>query len=257
MIALFTDFGLTGPYTGQMKAVLAQLAVGHPVIDLQHDAPPHDPKAAAYLLASLTDRFPPDCVFLCVVDPGVGGERAPGVLKLADQWFVGPDNGLFEMVIRRAMERADDVFWWDVSWRPDDLSASFHGRDIFAPIAARVATGQGPNSDLEDGFERRDIATIRRQSWPDDLPQVIYIDGFGNAMTGIRARRVNRKSSLAIKDRKLPYAETFSGVSEGALFWYENSCGLVEIAVNTGRAAEILRLAIGTPVAVERQGLAE
>ncbi len=252
MIVLFTDFGPTGPYVGQMKAVLARLAVGHTVIDLQHDAPSCDPRAAAYLLAALTERLPPDCVLLGVVDPGVGGGRAGGVLKTGERWFVGPDNGLFEIVIRRALERDLDVRWWDITWRPDRLSASFHGRDIFAPVSARVADGQGPDCGTGDGFARRDISAVHRQVWPDDLYQVIYLDGFGNAMTGIRAGLIDRKSSVIAGGRKLSYAETFSGVTEGDCFWYENSCGLVEIATNKGRAAEIMHLTVGTTVSVER-----
>lgn len=250
MFILFTDFGLSGPYVGQMKAVLARLAADHAVIDLQHDAPSCDPKSAAYLLSSLTDKFPADCIFLCVVDPGVGGERAPGVLKAGDQWFVGPDNGLFEMVIRQSVAQGLGVQWWDITWRPDAPSASFHGRDIFAPVAARIATGQGPLSSAKDVFLERDISAIRRKNWPDDLPEVIYIDGFGNAMTGISGRSLDRASTVMVNDQELHFCETFSGVREGACFWYENSCGLVELAVNKGRAVERLGLAIGTVVSV-------
>ena len=250
MIVLFTDFGLSGPYVGQMKAVLARLATGHAVIDLQHDAPSCDPKAAAYLLASLTEKVPADCIFLCVVDPGVGGDREPGVLKAGDQWFVGPDNGLFEMVVRQSVARGMHVQWWDITWRPDAPSASFHGRDIFAPVAAWIATGQGPLIGTEDVFSEREISEIRRENWPDDLNEVIYIDAFGNAMTGITGRHLDRASTVTVNDQKLHFCETFSGVSEGACFWYENSCGLVELAVNKGRAVERLELEIGTAVSV-------
>ena len=246
MIILFTDFGLSGPYVGQMKAVLAD----HTVIDLQHDAPPCAPKAAAYLLASLTGQFPADCIFLCVVDPGVGGDRAPGVLKAGDQWFVGPDNGLFEMVIRQSIASGLRVQWWDITWRPDTPSASFHGRDIFAPIAARIAAGQGPLVGGDDIFSERDLVAVRHQNWPDDLAEVIYIDGFGNAMTGISGRSLDRASKVTVNDQELHFCETFSGVCEGVCFWYENSCGLVELAVNKGRAAERLELSIGTAVSV-------
>ena len=102
MIIVFTDFGVRGPYLGQMYAVLAREAPGVKVIELMADAPRFDPRAAAYLLAALTPDFPPPCVFLCVVDPGVGADRPAIVVEADGRMFVGPGNGLFELVSRRA-----------------------------------------------------------------------------------------------------------------------------------------------------------
>src|SRR5262245_30636537 len=138
MILLFTDFGLAGPYTGQMKAVLRQRAPEIPAIDLFADAPMQNPKAAAYLLAAYAAWFPSGSVFLCVVDPGVGGERPPVMVKADGRWFVGPGNGLFEIVMRRAQSAEA----WEIAWQPEHLSASFHGRDLFAPVAAMIAKGE-------------------------------------------------------------------------------------------------------------------
>jgi len=98
MILLFTDFGSTGPYLGQMEAVLRIHAPGVDVIDLLNDAPPGEPRLAAYLLAALAKHFPAGSIFLSVVDPGVGGERLPVVLEADGRWFVGPDNGLLNTV---------------------------------------------------------------------------------------------------------------------------------------------------------------
>src|SRR6516225_9558286 len=131
MIVLFTDFGLHGPYTGQMKAVLHQMAPNIPVIDLFSDAPVGNPKASAYLLASYAAWFSAGAVFLCVVDPGVGGARPAIILEADGRWYVGPGNGLFELVQRRARQARS----WDITWKPERLSASFHGRDLFAPVA--------------------------------------------------------------------------------------------------------------------------
>ena len=136
MIVLFTDFGLAGPYTGQMKAVLARDAPGQPVIDLFADAPSRNPRAAAYLLAAYAAWFPAGTVFLAVVDPGVGGIRAPLIVSADGCCYVGPDNGLFELVLRRAREAQV----WEITWQPAALSASFHGRDLFAPVAAKLAS---------------------------------------------------------------------------------------------------------------------
>lgn len=238
MIVLFTDYGLGGPYTGQVKAVLAREAPGIPVVDLFADAPAANPKASAYLLAAYAAWFPPGGVFLAVVDPGVGGARAPLVVRADDRRYVGPDNGLFELVARRAAE----VLVWEVTWRPERLSASFHGRDLFAPVAAQLALGEAPPGRL--------AAMTRHEDWPDDLAEVVYVDRFGNAMTGLRAGSIPAGARLSAGGRSLARAATFADLPEGEAFWYENSNGLVEIAVNRGNAAAALGLAIGSRIEV-------
>jgi len=240
MIVLFTDFGLHGPYTGQVKAVLHQMAPSVPVIDLFADAPVGNPKASAYLLAAYAAWFPVGTVFLCIVDPGVGGTRPAIMLKADSRWYVGPGNGLFELVLRRATETRS----WDIDWRPERLSASFHGRDLFAPVAAMLALGESPpGQPREDGADRR-------ADWPDDLGEIVYVDHFGNAMTGLRAAMLPANARLVTVGRVLERARTFGDRSLGAAFWYENSNGLAEIAVNQGRADRDLGLAIGSPVEI-------
>jgi len=241
MIVLFTDFGVTGPYVGQMKSVLCRLAPSIPVIDLMHDAPAFDSQASAYLLASLVNQFPQGCVFLCVVDPGVGGERRPLIAKVSGRWFVGPDNGLFDIVAQHAMGKGE-TRWWEISWKPQGLSASFHGRDLFAPVAAKLANGEAPPGQLID------VPDDRLCRWPGDLEKIIYIDHFGNAMTGIRAANFDKDQIIAAGEHRLSRARTFADVAAGQGFWYENSNGLVELAVNRGRADEILQLAVGDEV---------
>ncbi len=238
MIVLFTDFGVSGPYVGQVKAVLARDAPATPVIDLMHDAPAWDAKRASYLLAATIEAFPRDAVFLCVVDPGVGGDRAAIAVEADGRHLVGPDNGLFECVLRRA----DRCAAREISWLPDDLSSSFHGRDLFAPVAAMIARGEDvPGTPIA-------LDAVRRPAWPDDLDEVVYIDAFGNVMTGRRARTVSDTAVAHAADRSIPRAATFSDVSPDAAFWYENSSGLVEIAVNRGHAADLLGLRIGDPI---------
>ncbi|MFM9844942.1 MAG: S-adenosyl-l-methionine hydroxide adenosyltransferase family protein [Dongiaceae bacterium] len=240
MILLFTDFGLEGPYTGQMKAVLRQRAPEEPVIDLFADAPMQNPKAAAYLLAAYAVWFPAGSVFLCVVDPGVGGERPPVMVKADGRWLVGPGNGLFEIVMRRA--QAAEA--WEIAWQPEKLSASFHGRDLFAPVAAMIAKGEAvPSQPIEP-------ARFRRRDWPDDLFEIVYVDHYGNAMTGARASAVRGEDSLSVNGKYVPPARTFSDRPKGAAFWYENSNGLLEVAVNQGRADEALGAGIGTAVTI-------
>ena len=188
MIVLFTDFGLQGSYTGQMKAVLHQMVPGMPLIDLFADAPVGNPKASAYLLAAYAGWFAPGSVFLCVVDPGVGSTRPPIIVEAEGRWYVGPGNGLFELVQRRATS----TFGWDIDWKPEHLSASFHGRDLFAPVAAMLARGEQP-----PGRPHQDDAH-RRADWPDDLCEIVYIDHYGNAMTGLRAIMLPGNARLAV-----------------------------------------------------------
>jgi S-adenosylmethionine hydrolase len=242
VIVLFTDFGLHGPYTGQMKAVLHRVAPGTPVIDLFSDAPVGNPKASAYLLAAYAAWFPAGTVFLCVVDPGVGSARPPVIVEAEGRWYVGPGNGLFELVQRRATEARS----WDIDWKPEHLSASFHGRDLFAPVAAMLARGEPL-----PGRPRRDEAD-RQPDWPDDLGEIVYVDHYGNAMTGMRAAILPSDATLVAAGRELERATTFSDRPAGTAFWYENSNGLVEIAVNQGRADRELGLAVGSPVEIAR-----
>jgi S-adenosylmethionine hydrolase len=250
MIVLFTDFGTGGPYVGQMKAVLHDVAAAVPVIDLMADAPPHDPMASAYLLAALVREFPQGTVFLAVIDPGVGGTRHPAVAEIDGRWFVGPDNGLFEPLLRRT----DHARWWEIVWRPERLSASFHGRDLFAPVAARLALGQHPWDKPmwreEPWAEARPLEQLRRPDWPDELSRIVYIDNFGNAMTGMRAPTLAETAVLEVGGRRLARARTFGDVPPGQAFWYENANGLAEVAVNQGRADRLLGLAVGSPVTV-------
>lgn len=235
MIALFTDYGLTGPYVGQLHAVLHREAPLIPVIDLMHDAPAFDARSAAYLLAALAGEFPAETVFMAVVDPGVGGDRRGAIVKVDGRWFVGPDNGLLNMVARRG----ESVEWWDITFQPPRLSASFHGRDIFAPVASILANGDGVPGVVVD-------ARLRiRADWQEDLPQVVYVDGFGNLVTGLRATAVSGDAVLVLGGRGMKRALTFSDVPRGEAFWYENSSGLVEIAVNQGSAAGVLGAGVG------------
>jgi S-adenosylmethionine hydrolase len=237
MIVLFTDFGLEGPYSGQLEAVLQQQAPGVPVIRLFSDLPAFDIQAAAYLLPAYAGGFPPGTVFLCVVDPGVGGER-PGVLLEADgRWYVGADEGLFELLARRART---------LTYRhlppARGVSNSFHGRDVFAPVAARLARSGKPDAGA--------VVAQRcaRSGWPDELFQVVYIDHFGNAISGVRATALQADAGLEINGHVLRAARTFSDVPGGEAFWYPNSSGLVEIAVNRGRASEVLGARTGMPI---------
>ncbi len=242
MIVLCTDFGLSGPYVGQVKAVLARRAPAVPVIDLFADLPAFAPRLSAYLLAAYAEWFEPGDVILAVVDPGVGGARAALVVEADRKRFVGPDNGLFELVLRRARE----VRCFEVTWRQATLSATFHGRDLFAPVAARLASGEpapGP-----------EVAPARHPDWPDDLAEIVYVDHFGNAMTGLRAGGLAPGAELEVAGRRLRHGRTFGDVPADEPLWYANANGLAEIGVNGGRAAARFGLQPGSPVRVHAPG---
>ena len=244
MILLFTDFGTGGLYVGQVKAVLHQYAPNTRVIDLLHDAPAFNVKAGAHLLAALAERLPRGSVVFAVVDPGVGSQRDAVVVRADGSYFVGPDNGLLSGAAARAERRTV----WTITWRPRGLARSFHGRDLFAPIAAAIARGDFPEARLK----RK--PRLAMSFGADDLAEIIYVDHYGNAATGLRASGVSRRARLVVKGTWIVHARVFSEAPRGEVFWYENSIGLVEIAANSVSAAAKLGLAIGDPVAIAAAG---
>ena len=237
MIFLFTDYGLEGSYLGQVETVLYQQAPNEKVINLIADAPRNNPKASAYLLASLITQISTGSILFCVVDPGVGSDKdMPVILKIDGCWFIGPDNGLFDLVVRQARE----IDVWEIIWKPEKLSNSFHGRDLYAPVCGMLI------NEVEVPCNKVDWQDMH--GWPDDLNEIIYIDHFGNCMTGIRTETVNKKTIIKTSNQEISKADTFSDVSKGHAFWYINSNGLVEIAVNQGRACDVFGITIGSKI---------
>jgi S-adenosylmethionine hydrolase len=242
MIYLFTDFGAADLYVGQVKSVLLQRAPDARVIDLLHEAPAFSAKAGAHLLAALAAQTPAGSVTMAVVDPGVGGARRPVAVLADDRWFVGPDNGLVSVVAARA----DRCEVFVIGWTPEHLSASFHGRDLFAPVAALLARGDRHGARLEKSGKLEVVFAA------EDLAEVIYVDHYGNAMTGLRAAGLPAGGSLIVKGLRIPGARVFSEAPANGLFWYQNSLGLAEIAFNAASAAARLDLAVGQAIAFER-----
>ncbi len=234
MILLFTDFGPTGPYLGQMESVLRLNAPGVDIVNLVSDAPIGEPRYAAYLLAALVNNLPKGSIFLCVVDPGVGGERLPVVLEADCRWFVGPDNGLLNTVAAQSEIAA----WRIITWRPQYLSATFHGRDLFAPVAASIAKG-------DFSWHQGEWIGPNISGWPEDIASIVYFDHYGNAITGWRYSQNLQGCILLINGWRITQATTFCDFAPGEPFWFGNSMGLVEIAVNLKRANETLGLHIG------------
>lgn len=240
LIATLTDFGVTGPYTGQMHAAILQHSEQSRVVDLISDLPRFTPELSAYLIPRLTDPFPVATVFVCVVDPGVGGSRQPLMLEADGKWYAGPDNGLLALVVRRASR----CRIWSIAWRPKMLSNSFHGRDLFAPVAAKIADGESVQG---DSLAKNQIIGC---GLPDDLSKIIYIDGFGNLVTGMRGAVVDEASVIVLANQRIDAGLTFSERPPGEPFWYVNSMGLIEIAVNLGSAQDYFDAGLGDPIAI-------
>jgi S-adenosylmethionine hydrolase len=237
----FTDFGLAGPYLGQVEERVYRIDPVLRVIHLAADAPGYSPVAAGHLLAALAAHTG-EGVFLAVVDPGVGGHRKAIVVDCGSQWFVGPDNGLFAALIAR---RAD-VRCFRIMHEPEAMSETFHGRDLFAPVAARLAAGH--------------FVALEPVEAPDHAADtlsadcVVYRDHYGNLMTSIRIGELDEERALLLGGESISHAPRFEAVAAGEAFWYVNSIGLVEIAVNQGNAAERFRADVGSSVRIAIAG---
>lgn len=239
-IALVTDFASGGPYLGQMRLLLTAATPGVPVVELISDLVPYAPEFAAYFLPALVSGLPAKTLYLCVVDPGVGSERAVLAAQIGDDWFLAPDNGLLAPLVAR--HRGARLY--RVGWRPVRLSASFHGRDLFLPLGVRLVRGESLEA------QTMEAAAMIGWGWASDLPRVIYVDGFGNLITGLRAEGLHDGIAIRVGDRPLGRARTFCEVPPGTAFWYANAFGLVELAVNQGRADRVLGLGPGAPIQV-------
>jgi S-adenosylmethionine hydrolase len=235
----FTDFGHRGPYLGQLENRMAVVDPSIRVTHLVTDAPAFDPRLSGRLLQAVAACEGP-CVFLAVVDPGVGGERQPVVVNRGDQWFVGPDNGLFAPLIGDGSQ----VRLFRILYRPEQLSMTFHGRDLFAPVAARLAASQF--------VALAEITALEVGGGCDtEIDRIIYADRYGNLITGRSGDSVCPQSSLSVGEYRIGYAPRFDAVGKRELFWYVNSLGLVEIARNQGSAAKRLGLNPGDSIRFE------
>ena len=196
-IVILTDFGTSDPFVGIMKGVIASISPGIPIIDLTHEIPPGDIRLGSIILWQSVSYFPKGSIFLCVVDPGVGTHRQPVILETGNYSFVGPDNGLFSLVL-------SDPFRAWVLGNPDlalpDPRSTFHGRDIFAPAAAHAAQGV-PGSEFGPKVKTliTDPAPVLESSSSRNLEaEVIHIDRFGNALTSLG--RFNPRQPKSYKD---------------------------------------------------------
>lgn len=237
-VVLFTDFGPASLYVGQVELAVEFVTPGLRVVHLFHEAPSYEVEASAHLLDALVTRLPRGHVVVAVVDPGVGGPRRGCVVQAGGTCLVGPDNGLLSLTAQRY--GAYEV--WHLPEPGPEVAPTFHGRDVFAPAAAHIAAGRG---DILGLIESDTLDVLLS---PADLAQIIHVDPYGNAYTGLRARHLPAGAILEVGGRHLTRARVFADRPPGEAFFYENSIGLVEIAVARGHAAERLGLRVGSPV---------
>lgn len=237
-ILLFSDFGASDLYVGQVETVLDRYAPGVRVINLLSEAPTFNVLASAHLLAAMATQVPRGHVFMTVVDPGVGTQRPGLVVRVDGRSYIGPDNGLLSVLWTRGTMKSA----WHITSYPPGVSVSFHGRDIFAPMAASVVTGEFPNENVKS------IPAPAEMLSGDDLAEIIYIDHYGNAFTGIRGTNADESRELLIRRMRFPHARVFGDAPRGKGFWYVNSLGLVEVAMPADSAAKMLGLRVGQAV---------
>jgi S-adenosylmethionine hydrolase len=240
-ITLLSDFGTADGYVGEMKGVLISDAPGVTVVDITHDIPPHDTELGRLALARYWRRFPRGTVHLAIVDPGVGSARAALAVSSEGRLLLGPDNGILSPALLMADARA-------VQLRvPAHASATFHGRDIFAPAAAQLARGV----DLDALGEPVDDPVIHRTPEPhraasgELVGEIIAVDRFGNGITNLVGRR---GGELRVGMRAVPFRRTYADLEVGEAGAVVGSTGLIEIVVREGRASDLLALTRGTPV---------
>lgn len=252
ILTLTTDFGTGDYYVGAMKGVALGIAPDARLIDISHQIPPQDVLAAAFVLRHAAREFPPGTVHLAVVDPGVGTARRPIAVAAADQLWIGPDNGLFSFVLNdaRVHHIANKAFY---SSRP---SRTFHGRDIFAPIAAHLCTGLDLAAVGPPVYDPVLLPEITAQKSAQRIAgRIIHIDHFGNLVTNIAAADIEPWGT-AVNIRLGSHAlaglsRTYGDVAEDAPLALIGSVDLLEISVNGGSAAQRFGLDRRDPIIVE------
>ncbi|MEO0474112.1 MAG: SAM-dependent chlorinase/fluorinase [Bacteroidota bacterium] len=238
-IVLLTDFGHQDGFVGIMKGVIHAIAPDCPVIDLSHHIPPQDVSAAAFVLWNSYLHFPPETLFVCVVDPGVGSERDILAVRTKSYRFLVPDNGVLDYILSesivKSMLRVENP-----KLLPDNISQTFHGRDIFAPVAAH----------WQKGFPYTQIGPLHRYSIPESpfvdskaqqqvSGKIIYQDHFGNLISNIRLLP-SQEGSVQIAERDIPLVSAYAAVQPGEILAIAGSHGLLEIAVRNGRAVDVI-----------------
>jgi S-adenosylmethionine hydrolase len=253
-ITLTTDFGQKDSYVGQMKGVIFGINPECEIVDITHEIEPQDLMMGAFCLLTAYKFFPKGTIHVAVVDPGVGGKRRPIVVETPDYFFVGPDNGIFTFIYRR--ERSIVVREIkNRSFFNEPVSTTFHGRDIFGPVAAHLSLGVKAEN-IGPEIENLTLLSIPEPSLKGEfmIGEVIYFDRFGNAITNLTDSFIHsilnkRRHRIMAGDVDFgPIQRSYDSVDEGMPICLIGSCGFLELSVRNGSARDLFSLKKGDPV---------
>jgi S-adenosyl-L-methionine hydrolase (adenosine-forming) len=257
IITLLTDFGSEDYFVGAMKGVILTRSPTSVLVDITHAIPPQNVRAAAFTLSRAYSYFPAGSIHLAVVDPGVGSDRRPVLIEAAAHLFIGPDNGLFTPVLEQ-VTKARVRHLTNTAYFLPHRSSTFHGRDVFAPVAAALAEGVPPEDfgpTIQDPV-RFEMARSESRADGSMLGRIIHIDHFGNCVTNLACDRLLSLSTmppfcLRIREfqiRKLARSYYEGAAQPGRPFLICGSAGLLEISVWSSSAAQQLNVKVGEPV---------
>ena len=255
IITLTTDFGLQDAYVGAMKGVILGIAPHAVIVDITHAVSPQDVRHAGFVLASAAPYFPPGTVHVAVVDPGVGTERRAVAVETRRARYVAPDNGILTLALQRDPAVRIVHLTNERYWRPS-VSPTFHGRDIFAPVAAHLACGV-PIEALGtpvDAIVQLPLSQPERRPDGSIVGHVQHIDHFGNCVTDIPAEWLPTGAAVRVEvagNRIHGLAPTYAAVAPGEPVALIGSTGYLELAVREGSAAQRFGIAIGDAVVVQ------
>lgn len=254
VIALITDFGTRDYFVAAMKGAILSVNPRAIVVDVTHEISPQDAKSASFTLRACYTDFPPKTIFVAVVDPGVGSRRRAILVETNKYFFVAPDNGLLSFVFEE--EKDYHVFeLTDKKYFNQNISRTFHGRDVFAPVAAHLSKGVETDKlgrEITD-FVRFKTDKPRKISENETEAEIIYADNFGNLITNLTKNDLPERFALEIKEIIIEkYLEFFAQAGKGELFMILGSAGFLEIAAFKDSAKKILNVKAGDRVLIKK-----
>jgi S-adenosylmethionine hydrolase len=251
IVTLTTDFGTRDHFVGVMKGVILSICPEAAIVDISHEVEPFGIAQGAFLIAQAYRYFPAETAHVIVVDPGVGSARRPILVEAADQFFIAPDNGVLGFVYSQSDHKVRELTCTEFFLHP--VSQTFHGRDVFSPVAAHLVNGARPSSfgkTIEDALKPSfaQPERVAKQRW---RGAVLHVDRFGNLITNLHIDAFSevraRPFEFAIGARKLTHlGSNYADVKPGAPFVIVGSSGYLEVAANQGSAAHILGCAAGS-----------
>ena len=261
IITLLTDFGTRDPYVASMKGTILKICVEAKIVDISHEVPKFDIKHAAFLLMQTTEYFPEGTIHVVVVDPGVGTNRRRILIETEKSFFIGPDNGvLIPAAEREGISQIIEIK--STNYMLSEISKTFEGRDVFAPVAAHLASGTPLESfgnpiknEVKHPFPSPNVSKGGISG------EVIHIDGFGNLITNMSKKQLGAKDiefgdaiAVSIDDRthEIPFLRTYGASSKGEYLAIIGSSGFLEISINQGNAADDLGVGVGAKIFITK-----